>query len=130
MEIRIYATILNKQILSFSNLENTNKTLTGTTNIVNTINRFYKSSGIPYIGVGETIRDVGDIFNKIGKNGVCGIDAGVASPFLPEKHYYVVYVNTYGAVTIFLAMAPEASYIASMINEYWSGWSKFTLTKL
>lgn len=113
-----------------SNLENTNKTLTGTTNIVNTINRFYKSSGIPYIGVGETIRDVGDIFNKIGKNGVCGIDAGVASPFLPEKHYYVVYVNTYGAVTIFLAMAPEASYIASMINEYWSGWSKFTLTKL
>lgn len=113
-----------------SNLSDANKTLTATTNIVNNINRFYKSSGIPYFGFDEPVSDISDIFNKIGKNGVCGIDAAVSFPFLPEKHYYVLYVSTYGAVTNLLAIAPEASYIASWINNDWSGWSKLTLIKL
>lgn len=110
-------------------LNNIDRKLTNTIAIVNGINKFYEPS-LLYFKPDRPISNVEDIFAMIGKNGVCGIDASVSAPFLPEKHYYIVYINTFGAVTMLLAVSHESSYIGSYINKWWSGWSKFTLTKL
>lgn len=107
--------------MRFSNLGTTNSKLTSTTNTVNKINKFYGNS-LSFINERSGPATLDLIVELTGNNGVCGIDAGVAKPFFPEAHYYICYVNTFGAVKILTAVSESKVYTASYINQNWSGW--------